>query len=503
MGFISDIIERLDPYTGIIILALAVLITIFAGFSKNNGIKIFVIIVNALSYTAAFYLIIYSFTEYGSRDGFLTSISLPELILSCIILFIGLNVLFFISISKFSDDSFIRIVILLTFTLIPILSLIMADNMIFIFTAFALTILSIFTLISSLDRESTGSGEAIGKFGIRTILPPTLIFLGFSVLIGAGGAKNLSGYGSAENAADPLLLLSAIIFACAFYLYFFLYPFQGPYLRIARRVSGGAVSVLWFLYMPAGIILLIKFNRFFGIFGEKNNIYAFIIITVFAFLNLFGAVVGAIRAVSLKRILSMFIIFEIGTMVLIRSAGSAGMMSGHSAGYYDLTILLIILIVFLPLQLLVMLLEKNTGKDIIAGTSGLVYKNAYIVICAIILFIWWIAANVYIFTFGKFISGSGLMSHGPEGLILFIGYILALLLMAANIFRMILVFFKKLPETGETKKHAVPRVFYAYISVFVLLALSILILVIIGKMGIGQDHIKIWGSSYDIFNSRN
>lgn len=503
MVFVSDIIERLDPYTGIIVLAFAALITIFAGFSKNNGIKIFIIIVNTLSYVAAFYLIIYSFIEYGPRDGFLTSISLPELILSCIILFIGLNVLFFITVSRFREDSFIRIVILLTFSLIPVLSLIMADNMIFIFTTFALTILSIFTLISSLDREIVRSGEAIGKFGIRTILPITLIFLGFSVLIGAGGAKNLSGYGGIESAADPLLLISVIVFACVFYFYFFLYPFQGPYLKIARRISGGAISVLWFLYMPAGIILLIKFNRFFDSFIEKNNIYTFIIITVFAFINLFGAAVGAIRAVSLKRILSMFLLFEIGTMVLARSAGSLGMTSGRFASYYDLMVLIIILIVFLPLQLLIMLLEKNTGKDIIAGTRGLAYKNIYIGICVIIIFLWWIAANIYIFPFEEFISGSGPMSHGPGGLILFIGYIIVLLLMAVNIFRMVLVFFKKLPETGGPKNYAVPWIFYAYISVFVLLALSVSILIIIGKMDIGQDHIRIWGSSFDIFSSGN
>jgi len=503
MVFISEIIDKLDPYTGIIVLAFAVLITIFAGFSKNNGIKIFIIIINALSYAVAFYLIIYSFIEYGLRDGFLTSVSSLELILSCIILFIGLNVLFFISVSRFSDDSFIRIIILLTFSLIPVLLLIMADNMIFIFTAFALTILSIFTLISSLDREVAGPGEAIGKFGIRVILPAALMFLGFSVLIGAGGAKNLSGYGSIESATDPLLLISAIVFACALYLYFFLYPFQGPYLKMVRRISGDALSVLWFLYIPAGIILLIKFNRFFDIFIEKNNIYAFIIITVFAFLNLFGAAIGIIRAVSLKKILSMFILFEIGTMVLARSVESLGMTSGYFTSYYDLTVLIIILIVFLPLQLLIMLLEKNTGKDIIAGTRGLIYKNVYIGICSIILFLWWIAANIYIFAFEKFISGSGLMSHGPGGLILFIGYIMALLLMAVNIFRVILVFFKKLPGTGGPKKHAVPRIFYAYIFVSVLLALSVLILIIIGKMDIGYDHIKIWGSSFDIFSGRN
>jgi len=80
---------------------------------------------------------------------------------------------------------------------------------------------------------------------------------------------------------------------------------------------------------------------------------------------------------------------------------------------------------------------------------------------------------------------------------------MALLLMAVNIFRVILVFFKKLPGTGGPKKHAVPRIFYAYIFVSVLLALSVLILIIIGKMDIGYDHIKIWGSSFDIFSGSN
>lgn len=503
MGFIPDIIERLDPYAGIMILALAVIITIFAGFSKNKGIRIFIIIVNALSYVSAFYLVIYSFAEYGPKTTFLTSISLPELILSCIILFFGLNVLFFISISRFSDNSLIRIIILLTFSLIPVLSLIMADNMIFIFTAFALTILSIFTLISSLDRDNAVSREAIGKFGIRTILPATLIFFGFSILIGAGGVNRLSGYDSIESSSDPLLLITAAIFACVFYFYFFLYPFQGSYLKVARRINSAAVSVLWFLYVPAGIILLIKFNRFFDIFIEKNNIYAFVAITIFAFLNLFGAGIGIMRAISLRRILSMFLLFEIGTMILVRSAESLGMTAGRFASYYDLMVMIVILIVFLPLLLLVMLLEKNNGKDILTGTSGLIYKNAYIGVCSIIFLIWWTAANIYIFPFEKFISVNGLMSNGSGGLILFIGYIMALLLMAVNIFRVILMFFKKLPDMDGSKEYTVPWIFYIYITVFVLLALSILILVIIGKMGIGQDHIRIWDSSFSIFSSGN
>ncbi|MCD4670726.1 MAG: hypothetical protein K8S14_09810 [Actinomycetia bacterium] len=503
MGFISDIIEKLDPYTGIIILALAVLITIFAGFSKGKRTRVFIIILNALSYAAALYMVIYSFGEYGSRTGFLISLGMPELILSCIILFCGLNVLFFISISRFTDDSFIRIIILLTFSLISSLSLIMADNMIFVFTALTITILSIFTLISSLDRESAGSREAIGRFGMRTFLSAILVFLGFSVLVGAGGIKSLSGYAGIQSAADPLLLISAIVFICAIYLYFFLYPFQGLFLKLARKINSASVSVLWFLYMPAGIILLIKFDGFFNIFSEKTNIYGFIAITVFAFLNLFGAGIGAIRAASLRRILSMFLLFEIGVTVLNRSLGSMDGMPGYYAGYYDLAVLVIILLVFLPLYLLIMLLEKNTGKDMLAGTGGLIHKNAYLSICSIILFLWWFAANIYIFPFEKFISGSGPMSYGPRGLVLFIGYIMALLLMAVNVSKMILVLFKKPPAADAYKTASVPRIFYVYTAVFVLLALSVLILVIIGKMGIGQGCLEIWGSSFDIFSNGN
>jgi len=503
MRFILDIIEKLDPYTGIMILALAVLITIFAGLSKSKRMGIFIIILNALSYAGALYMIIYSFGEYGPRTGFLIDLGLPELILSCIVLFCGLNVLFFISVSRFSGDSFIRMIILLTFSLFSILSLIMADNMIFVFTALTITILSIFTLVSSLDGGSAGSREAIGKFGIRAFLPAVLIFFGFSVLSGTGGTKSLSGYASIESAADPLLLISTIVFACAIYLYFFLYPFQGPFLKLVRRIDSSSVSVLWFLYMPAGIILLIKFGAFFNIFDGKNNIYGFTAVTILAFLNLFGAGIGAIRAVSLSRILSMFLLFEIGTVVLIRSLGSMDGMSGYFAGQYDLAVLVIILMVLLPLCLLIMLLEKNTGKDMLIGIGGLMYKNIYIGICSIILFLWWIAANIYIFPFEKFISGNGPMSYGLQGLVLFIGYIMALLLIAVNIFRVILVFFKKLPAAGGDKTISVPRIFYIYISVFVLLALSILIFVIIGKTGMGHDHLVIWGSRFDIFGNGN
>ena len=64
-----------------------------------------------------------------------------------------------------------------------------------------------------------------------------MALFGFSVLAGTGRIGSLSSYANMENTSDPLILISALLFGGAVYLYFFLYPFQGIYLRLARRVN--------------------------------------------------------------------------------------------------------------------------------------------------------------------------------------------------------------------------------------------------------------------------
>jgi hypothetical protein len=334
------------------------------------------------------------------------------------------------------------------------------------------------------------------------------VFFGFSVLAGAGGIRDLSAYEGVKNTGDPLLVISVLIFACAIYLYFFLYPFQGLFLRINRRIGASSAPVLWFLYLPAGLVMLIRFDLLFSNFYGRENNYGFIILAVLGSLNLLGAGIGAIKAASFKRLISMLLLFQLGTLIFIRAIGFTGSQPAPTTGIYDIAALIIMLVTFLPLSILASALEKNNRDDSISGARAIIKKHPYVGICLSILLIWWLAADVYLFYLGEPVNGAGLISQyflgqGIEVTVLSLGYMAALILVAVNVVRIMTRFFRRSPEEDSTKGNEIPRLFYVYLSFFILLALTSVVLVIIGKTGIGQDHFNIWGKAFHIFGSGN
>jgi hypothetical protein len=496
--YLSYVIEKLDPYAGVAVMVPAVFISLFLGFSKSGRTRIFVIILNALAYSASFYLYVSTFIKYGRRTDFLISTGMGEMILSCAVLFFGLTVLFYISASLIPEEFFVRITVLLTFSLVSILLMIMAENIIFLFVMIALAVMGIFTLVSSLEKGNERHAYIIGKFGGRIILPVLLLFFGFSILSGTGSIKNLSGYDLIVSGGDPLLIIGSIIFACAVYLYLFLFPFQGIFLEMPGRLNIATLSVLWFIYMPAGIIILTKFDRFFYIRNIEDNIYGFIIVTLFAFCSLFGAAVGAARVLSLERLTCVLIIFDIGTLVLIRALRSIESMDIPPAGYNDIGILIKIGMIFIPLSIFLLILRKNTGNGLISDAGIIAQKDLFTGITLIILFIFWLISSIFVFPLKKLLLSGGLAEIGKGGIVLFSGYYTALLLMAVNILRVIIKLFRGQPELHKIKIKTLPRLYYVCLSLFILIGLAAFVLLFTGRVAIVGGQLNIWELTFNI-----
>lgn len=476
MEFLSAIIQKTGPFSGAAILTIAILISLFCGFSQRKTAKIFTIAINVLSYTGALYLYIHSYLRTGPFSNFLVKMELRELIILGIIIFCALNVLFYISFYRFYEGSFIRTIIILTFTVISVSFLVIASNFIFMFASLAVSIFNIFAIISSAGHDNPASGEAIGKFGIRIIAAPVLFFFGFSVLYGSGEIRSFSEVPGLEPAGNPLILISTIIFACGLFLYLFLYPFQGPYLKLARRINGEALPVLWFLYIPLGIITFIKFKVFFNVFLEQTGIYSKVIIAVILLLSLFGANMGAVGTTSFKRIIAMLILFNVGNIIFDMVPGLAGPASGAGLVDGNIESLAIVAVGFMPLCLLMVFTEKGTGNDSILNLRGFAYRKTYITICIILLLLWWLAASIYISPLYALFDGGSFNYPGTVQIIILTLYFLAWLFAAVNIFRMIIVFFSRKAAEGTLKDLAVPKVFYIYFSIFILAALSTTVL---------------------------
>jgi NADH:ubiquinone oxidoreductase subunit 2 (subunit N) len=501
MGFLSDIIT--GPYAGIIVLAAGMLIAIFAGFSSNRKANIFMAGVTALSFAAGIYLYIRNYLTEGTVSGSLVSIGLSGTILSVIIIFAGLNILFLKSLGGLSQKGFVRQLLLLAFSVISLLLLIMANNLIMFSATLIITILSIFNLLASSVKDNAPAREYVGKYGLRSAVPAALILFGFSLLAGTGRLGNITSYANFEGSRDALFMISVFVLGAAVYLYFFLYPFQGTLIKLSRRAGSGSAAILWFLYIPTGIIILMKLEAFFSNYYGREGIYGFVVLTVLAFLNLFGPGLGAIKAGNLKRILTMFIIFQLGTILLVRAAGFTGRASSYPAGIFDLLILTVILIAFLPLSVFSLILEKNGSGGNIIEARGFFRTYPYAGACFLIISLWWIAANIYLFFLKGPLPGALLFQQGVEAGVLYIGFAAALIFMAVNITRIIAVFFGRPSGEKLAKPIAFPIIFYIYISIFTLIAAALTVLVIIGKAGIGQGGIEFWDSTFNIFGNGN
>lgn len=467
---------KIGPFQGIALLALAVVITLFTSFSKRKSVKIFAITLNALSYAGVLYIYINSYIRTGPFEDFLVMVGLKELILLGVIIFCALNVLFYISFYRFYESGFTRTIILLTFTLISASFLVMASNFIITFVSLVITVFNIFAIISSAGPGSIESGEAIGKFGIRIIAAPVLFFFGFSVLYGSGEIKSFLEVQGLKAAGDPFILIATAIFAGGLFLLTFLYPFQGPYLRLARRINGETLPVLWFIYIPLGIIMFIKFEVFFDIFLKQASINTIVIVAAILLLSLFGANIGAVRTTSLKRIISMLVLFSIGNIIFGKVMGPVGPESGAGlvgANTYGLAIMII---GFMPVCLLMVFTEKGAGNDSILNLRGFAYRKTYISICIILVLLWWIAASIYISPLVALFEGGSFNYPGTAQIIIFALYLTAWLFTAFNILRITFVLFSRKADKGALSDLTLPKVFYIYFSIFTLIAISTIVL---------------------------
>src|SRR4030042_4048903 len=359
MNIVLSINEKISPLQSVIILSIVILISSFFAISKSKTIKRLLIILASVSLIIAFYLNIYSFISMGSFSNFLLSFEYMQMIEVSIIIFSALNLLFFISIYKVDSSHFIKILILFLFSTICAVFIVLARNSLFIFTSFAIFILIIFQLITSLNLKIDKTRPYIFGYFLRSTLTVILFFFGFSLFYGATDFKDFNQILQSEYISNPLIALGLIIFIVAVYLYLFLFPFQGPYIRLARRNEFSSNALIWFSYFPVGIFMLMKLDGLLGFFIEKNNIYAYILLAI-AFICITAASIGAFKTNSLRRIISFLFLFFIGVFILNISMFSAGIITGALLSWFNIGNIFLIIFSFIPIYGIFSSLEKNT-----------------------------------------------------------------------------------------------------------------------------------------------
>ncbi len=472
MEFIFYISEKINPLQSVIILAAAILISSFFGLSKKRSIKKFVMVVAAVSLFLAFYLNIHIFFS-GDLSSHSLTFGILQVIEVGFIIFSTLNLLFFISMYEMNYNHFIIILMLLLFSAICAVLVVIADSFILMFTSFTIFVLTIFQLITSLNSGISGAGSYTIRYFLRPTLTVILFFFGFSIFYCAAGFEGFSQILEYENLSNPLIVIGLIVFGIAIYLYFFLFPFQNPYLGLLKRNNNSSNAVIWFLYFPVGFFIYLKFSELFGFFIEKGSLYMSIILITLTFICIFAGNLGAIKTTSIRRMMSFLFLYFIGIFLLNISMFSAGIISILSMKWLNIAGIFLLTFSFMPVYSVFSKIEKNTRVDSIAGIRGLGRSNVFISINLIIIFLSWSVTALYILPFKKyFTSAMEFSGMGTINMVLLVVAAVTFIFIMMNVFRIISLFFKK-PARETAEKIIFPRFYYIYITFFTLIILVV------------------------------
>ncbi len=493
MNFILGISEKINPLQSVMVLSGAIFISSFFVMSENRTVKRFIMILFSVSLLTAFYLNIYSFISAGNSSNILFSFENLQMLEVSIIIFCALNLLFFISIYRRENRHFVKILSLFLFSTVSAIFLVVARNFLLIFVALAIFILTTFQLITALNSKTDRIKPFVIGYFLRPLLAIILFFFGFSLFYGATDFKDFNQILQSEYISSPLIASGLIIFGIAVYLYLFLFPFQGPYIRLAKKNEFSSNAVIWFSYFPAGIFMMMKLNGLYGFFIEKNNIYAFILLAA-AFIFILASSIGAFKTNSIRRMISFLFLFFIGIFILNLSMFSAGIITSASLAWFNIVNMFLIIISFIPIYSIFSSLEKNTNGDSIDNIRGFGRSNVYMGINLTIIFLSWIGFAHHIGPFMKYFSGANPAEMGILNLMLLVVAVIALIFLLINAFRILIRLFKK-PLRGAIEKIVFPRFLYVYVTFFslVVLAAAVWGLLKILNIDTGIMDVKITG----------
>ncbi len=510
MEVINNILASINQLYSIVILFGALFISIFFGLSKRNRSKIFIIIITALSLIAAFAANIYNFISSGAFSNFLFNVEAYQVIEICVVLFIALNILIFISFNNINKSQFIKIIIIFLFSVCSLVMLSISSNFIMIFvsfTSFTLAILQLLAILNNVDLRSY-----LVRFFLVSTFAIIVLLSSFSIFYGSTDLKNFAQIFESESLmASPLLAVGIILFSACVYLYLFIFPFQSSYLKILRRCEQSSMLVIWFLYFPAGIFMFMKINKILFYFIEKNSLYLTAVFIFIAFVCILCGNIGAIKTKSIRRILAFIFLSFLGISILSYAMVGSGLASQDRVEWFFMANIVLLVLSYFPIYSVITAIEKSKkisspGNDSLENLRGFVLGNKYIGINFIIILLsflgfigtaGFINRYFYIAPFFKLISlpseKTAATSNMVFSILITAAAIIAFIFLAVNISRIIIVTLTKpktisdtgagFPDTGNGDANSISgnkidaniqsvKFYYIYITTFSLIIIA-------------------------------
>jgi len=386
---INNILTSIGQFNNIVILFGTLFISLFFGLSKKKGLKIFIIIITAVSLAGAFIVTIYNFISGGTFSNFLFSLAAQQVIEICIILFIALNILIFISFNNINKNQFIKIIIIFLFTVCSLVMLSLSSNFIMIFVIFVGLTVGIFQLLAVLNNIDI-RGYLVRFFLVST-LAIIVLLTSFSVFYGSTDFKNFNQIFESKNLmTNPLFVIGIVLFSVGIYLYLFIFPFQSSYLKILKRCEQSSMLVIWFLYFPAGIFMFMKIDKILFYFLEKNSLYLTSVFIFIAFACILCGNIGAVKTKSIRRILAFIFLSFLGISLLSFAMAGTGLAGKDRVEWFLIANIVLLILSYLPIYGVITTIEKSKKTnspdyDSLGNLRGFVKFNKYIGVNFIII----------------------------------------------------------------------------------------------------------------------
>jgi len=308
---IKEVIDKIYPFFTSLSIIAAGIILVFFGLSKREGVKIFGILVTAVSLVAAIILNVRTFGMSGDFSSNLFNFNFFAAATTSVILFAALNILIFISIINFHNDNFIKILLVFLTGVFFFTVFISANDFIIIFTSFAALLLAVFQLNSVLNSSiNKGSfseysvKNSIVRFYLVAAFSFLLTFTGYSLIYSSTDFKFFKQLLESDKMTSPLVVTGLFIILSSLYIFMFIFPLQSAYIKMQNRIQYSSMQVVWFFYFPAGILMFLKLKDVLFYFLSKHSLPVTCVLLAISAICILGGNIGAIRTKGLRRILS-------------------------------------------------------------------------------------------------------------------------------------------------------------------------------------------------------
>ena len=391
---IRNLLGRVYPFYPVLFILGSGIITLFFGLSSRKSFKLLALVLSVFSLAGGLFINIFSFNLKGEFNNLIFNFGTLQVLLTSIVLFFAINILFFLALFNFSKENFIKIIIIFDICITSFIFFIVSINFIIIFVSLVFLAAGVLQLVTLLSRGNISKSipeysvkHNIIRFFLLSAFSLLLMFLGFSLVYGATDLKSFSAVMESDFKNTSFVKTGFFLILCSAVTFGGFVPLHSPYMKMQRRIEGTGTIIIWLLYLPAGLFIFLKLKDvLFNFLGGHNNYIIAVLLAVSAASILAGNL-GAIRTTSIRRIFSFLMLGIMGLSITGFVQYGLGFFDERSVIIHMVSNVILAGAAYIPLMSVFYHLENINGTDQIGNIKGFGMQNIYLAInmCIIML----------------------------------------------------------------------------------------------------------------------